>query len=90
MILLASKCDPISHWLLGKYAVGVPLGSFTNEHLLSVTACKQKAYPGVGIDGRGASGNIVGYVTRVAREEPDLDEVIRPLHRVPATAIRIE
>lgn len=63
---------------------------FLSQHLLFTTACERNTYPSVGIDDRGASGDVVGHVGRVAREEPDRDEVVRALHRVPAATVRIE
>lgn len=91
-MLCAPKWLAISHWLFGNSAVGVP---WIKESRVAVStrlsdwAQINGAHPVVGVDGARAVLEVRRDV-RVAREEPDLDEAARTLHRVDAAAVRVE
>ena len=50
----------------------------------------EKTHPVVRVDRRRTGAHVAWHVVRVAGEEPNVDEIIRALHRVPAAAVCVE
>lgn len=87
MILLPSKCDPISQSVFGKKAVGVPYSSIISGIEHRGLGCL--TYPVISVDTGGTRAQ-VGRGTTVTREEPDFDKAVRAFHGVEAPTDGVE
>ena len=104
--LCESKWSAMLQLCEGKYANGVPCNvrvrrtnvstlqaeqtSHAHDHTHDHSVTQQPTHPIARIDRRRAIPHLARHIPRAAAPEPDLDERIRALHRVPAAARAVE